>query len=135
MRAFCRYAVLCLAFTLPGVASAQDQGWALEDGSAIRFTAFQRGAPVEGRFERFTADIVFDPDDLQGSRIDVEIDTASVATGHKDRDATVRGPDLFDVERWPSARFASHQLTHLGGDAYEAQGQLTVQDVQKDVVL
>lgn len=135
MRAVCHWAIICLVFVLPGEVNAQARDWTLEDGSAIRFTAFQQGAPVEGRFERFTAEIIFDHGDLQGSRIEVEIDAASVATGHRDRDTTLRAPDLFDVERWPSARFASDRLAHLGGAAYEAQGQLTIRDVQKDIVL
>jgi polyisoprenoid-binding protein YceI len=127
--------LVCLVCLLPAVARAQAQSWTLADGSAIRFTALQQGAPVEGRFERFTAEIIFDPGNLPASRIEVEIDTASVATGHKDRDTTLRAPDLFDVERWPSARFASDRLALLGGDSYEAQGQLIIRDVQKDVVL
>lgn len=119
---------------LPAVASAQAPRWAVEDG-AIRFTAFQQGAPVEGHFGRFTADIAFDPDALSGTRIEVVIETASIATGHKDRDTTLRSPDLFDVERWPTARFVTTEVRHLGGDAFEAKGLLTIRDVQKGVVL
>ena len=128
-----RHLVLGLALVLP--ASAQAASWTLEDGSAIRFEAYQQSAPVQGGFERFTADIVFDPDDLASSRVAVEIDTASVATGHKDRDATLRSPNLLDVERWPTARFSSASFEHLDGDAYQAHGRLTIRDVQKDVVL
>lgn len=119
---------------LPALASAQAQSWTVEDG-AIRFTALQQGAPVEGSFEDFTADIAFDPDDLPATRIDVVIDTASIATGHKDRDTTLRSSDLFDVERWPTARFVTTDVRHVGGDAFEARARLTIRDVQKDVVL
>jgi polyisoprenoid-binding protein YceI len=118
---------------LPG--SVLAASWTIEDGSAIRFEAYQQGAPVQGSFERFTAEIVFDPDDLAGSRIEVEIEVASIATGHKDRDTALRSPPLFDVERWPTARFASTKLERLGGEAYQAQGQLTIRNVRKDVVL
>ena len=135
MRALRSLRVLLLGLgMLPVVASAQAPGWTVEDG-AIRFTALQQGAPVEGSFERFTADIAFDPDDLSGTRIDVVIETASIATGHKDRDTTLRSPDLFDVERWPTARFVTTEVSHLGGDAFEAKGRLTIRDVQRDVVL
>jgi polyisoprenoid-binding protein YceI len=116
-------------------ASAFGASWTLEDGSAIRFEAYQQGAPVQGGFERFTAAIVFDPDDLPGSRIEVEIETASIATGHQDRDTALRSSNLFDVERWPTARFVSTELEHLGGDAYQARGQLTIRDVQQSVIL
>jgi polyisoprenoid-binding protein YceI len=124
---------LTLGLLLP--ISAGAASWTLEEGSAIRFEAYQQGAPVQGGFARFTADILLDPDDLAGSRIEVEIETASITTGHQDRDAALRSPNLFDAERWPTARFASVSLEHLGGEAYEARGQLTIRDMQKDVVL
>lgn len=127
-------ALVILGFGL-APASARAASWTLEDGSAIRFEAYQQGAPVQGGFERFSAAIVLDPADLAGSRIEVEIEVASITTGHRDRDTTLRSPNLFDAERWPTARFASAKLEHLGGEAYQALGQLTIRDVQRDVVL
>jgi polyisoprenoid-binding protein YceI len=126
-------ALAMLGLILPGPVLAAS--WTIEDGSAIRFEAYQQGAPVQGSFERFTAQIVFDPDDLANSRIEVEIDTASVSTGHKDRDTALRAPPLLDVERWPTARFASARIEHLGGETYQARGELTIRDVRKDVAL
>jgi polyisoprenoid-binding protein YceI len=128
-----RLALLGLALILPTTVEAAS--WTPEEGSALRFEAYQQGAAVEGRFERFDAAIELDPDDLAQARIAVDIDTASIATGHKDRDTILRAPDLLDVARWPSARFASERIEHLGGVDYRALGQLTIRDVQQDVVL
>jgi polyisoprenoid-binding protein YceI len=120
---------------LLAVQGALAQSWQVEDGSRIGFTAFQQGSPVEGRFETFTAKISFDPDDLGNSRVEVEIDTASITTGHKDRDTTLRSSAFFDVAQWPTARFASDELANESGDTYEAHGQLTIRDVTREVVL
>ncbi len=109
--------------------------WQVEDGSRIGFTALQQGAPVDGGFEHFTAAIDFDPKDLGHSRVDVKIDTGSIATGHKDRDTLLRSTAFFDVERWPTAHFTSAKLIHRSEDAYEAHGKLTIRDVTRDVVL
>lgn len=128
-----RLVLLGLALLLP--ASVQAATWHLEEGSAIRFEAYLQGAPVAGAFARFEAEIVLDPADLAASRIDVEIDTASVDTGHKDRDTALRSPGLLDVGQWPTARFVSDEVEHLGGEDYRALGQLTIRDVQQDVVL
>jgi polyisoprenoid-binding protein YceI len=122
----------CLLLATP-VQSAP--AWTIEDGSAIRFTAYQEGAPVDGGFGDFTAQIVFDPNDLAASRVAVGIDTASVATGHKDRDTALRSSSFFDVARWPSATFVSERLSHQGGDRYEAHGRLTIRDVTREVIL
>jgi len=114
---------------------AHSQSWTVEDGSAIGFTATQQGRPVEGRFERFAAEIALDPDALAASRIDVVIEVASIATGHQDRDAALRSASFFEVERWPRARFTSAQIVHEVGERYAAHGALTIRDVTKDVTL
>jgi polyisoprenoid-binding protein YceI len=134
MRILGRVAV-CLASLLLGSAARAAETWTLEDGGAIRFTAYQQGAPVEGSFRDFTAEVVFDPDDLAASRVAAKIDAASITTGHKDRDTALRSASFFDVKTWPSATFGSNRLVHRGGDRYEAQGQLTIRDVTRDVVL
>lgn len=117
------------------IGTARAESWTLEDDSAVGFTATQQGRPVDGHFERFDADLDFDPDDLGSSRVDVVIDAASIATGHKDRDAALRSSSFFDVERWPEARFTSGEFVHQQGARYEAHGQLTMRDVTRDVVL
>jgi polyisoprenoid-binding protein YceI len=118
---------------LAGAARAAD--WTLEDGSAIGFTATQQGRPVDGHFDRFNAAIDFDPEDLARSRVEVVIDVASIATGHKDRDAALRSSSFFDADRWPEARFVSDRFVHQQGDRYQAQGELSIRDVTRDVVL
>ena len=135
MRLLRRSLPLALAGLLLSLQSAGAQVWTVQDGSQIGFTALQQGSPVEGRFDRFTADIAFDPKDLGKSRVDVRIDTTSIDTGHKDRDTTLRSAAFFDVQHWPMARFRSLQLSHRKGDAYEAKGELTIRDVTKNVVL
>jgi polyisoprenoid-binding protein YceI len=135
MRIVGAWVVACLAVALSGPAADAATTWTLEDGSAITFTALQEGAPVPGSFADFTAEIRFDPDDLAASRVAVEIATASVKTGHKDRDATLRSAAFFDVATWPSATFTSEHLVHQGGDRYEAHGRLTIRDVSRDVIL
>jgi polyisoprenoid-binding protein YceI len=125
-------APIAVLLAMPG---ALAQSWQIEPGSRIGFTAFQQGSPVDGRFESFTAEISFDPDDLANSRVEVEIDAASITTGHKDRDTTLRSSGFFDVATWPTARFTSAEMTHKSGDSYAAHGQLTIRDVTRDVVL
>src|SRR5688500_18664012 len=49
--------------------------------SNLSFTATQSGGNFEGRFGKFTADIVFADNDLANSRFDVFIDMKSVDTG------------------------------------------------------
>ncbi len=118
---------------VPGASAAEP--WTVAASSRIGFTAFQKDQPVEGSFETFTAEVAFDPDDLEASRVEVAIDAASITTGHKDRDATLRSASFFDVAQWPTAHFVADRLQHQSGTAYQAAGQLTIRDVTQDVVL
>lgn len=101
--------------------------------SKLTFVGEQAGAQFEGSFDEFTADIRFDPKDLAASRFDVKIDTASVNTQDDERDDTIRSADLFDVKRFPSARYVADRFTDKGGNKYSATGQLTLRDITKPV--
>ena len=109
--------------------------WMVEEGSRVGFVVTQSGAPVEGRFEAFEAEIRFDPERLEESRVRVAIDVASVNSDSADRDGTIRSKDLFDVATWPMARFEADRFVRVGDGAYEAHGALTLRDATMDVVL
>jgi polyisoprenoid-binding protein YceI len=124
---------MLISMLMPEAMAAET--WTVTASSHIGFTAFQKDQPVEGGFEVFAAEVAFDPDDLEASRVEVTIDATSITTGHKDRDATLRNASFFDVAQWPTARFVADRLQHQGGTTYQAAGQLTIRDVTRDVVL
>ena len=101
--------------------------------SKLTFVGEQAGAQFEGGFDKFTADIRFDPKDLPASHFDVKIDTASVNTQDGERDDTIKSADLFDVKRFPAAHYVADKFTGKGGDKYSATGKLTLRNVTKDV--
>lgn len=89
---------------------------------------------VRGTFERFsgTIHVAERPED---SRVEVEIDAASIDTGVPDRDAHLRSPDFLDVERYPTITFRSTGLEPLGGTRFRLPGELTIRGVTRPVVL
>ena len=103
--------------------------------SLLRFSFVQAGANNTGRFGKYTADVRFSNDNLAASKIDVTIDIASLDTGDKERDDTLKGADLFDVKKFPTARFVSSKIVSSGAARYEAQGKLTIRNVTKDIKL
>jgi polyisoprenoid-binding protein YceI len=104
-------------------------------GSLLRFSFEQAGANSTGRFTKYTADVTFAADNLAASKIDVSIDVASLDTGDKERDDTLKTPDLFDVAKFPKARFVSSKIALVGAGRYEATGKLTIRNVSKDIKL
>jgi polyisoprenoid-binding protein YceI len=124
-------ALTSLAFVSLALAAVQ---WSLQPrDSTLTFTAVQAGAKFESRFDKFTADIRFDPQDLASGRFDVRIDLNSVDTGDSERDDTLKGPDLFNVQKWPTARYVTESFTSKGNGKYVANGKLTLRDVTREV--
>jgi polyisoprenoid-binding protein YceI len=126
-------AALLLAST---AAQAEPPRWVADaTRSQLEFTGTLAGGTFDGRFRRFQPEIVFEPADLAGSRFQVTIETGSADTLDADRDAILKGPAFFAVERWPTARFEAKRFTAAGPGRYTARGQLTLRDVTHDVAL
>jgi polyisoprenoid-binding protein YceI len=123
------------AWPAAGAEPTAPQWSVVMEDSRLGFTAFQSGSPVTGRFDSFKPHIHFDPDDLPGSRVEVEIDMASVNTDSADRDSTIRSQPLFHVEEYPTARFEAGAFRHRGGDEYAAEASLTMRGVTREIVL
>ena len=108
--------------------------WSMQSKeSQLTFVGTQAGAPFEGKFEKFTADIKFDPKDLANNRVDVKIDTASVNSRDGERDSSLKGADLFAVKQYPTAQYVADKFTDKGKGHYAATGKLTLRNVTKDV--
>ena len=100
--------------------------------SRLEFVGVQAGADFKGSFRAFQAVVDFSPDALANSHIDVQIDLKSVDSMDKDRDTTIRGPDIFDVAHSPTAHYVTRSFSKTAA-GYSAVGALTLRGVTKDV--
>jgi polyisoprenoid-binding protein YceI len=107
----------------------------LQKGSTLGFATTWAGDPLQGRLERWTADIVFSPYDLGHSKVSVSIDTTSAKTGDDQRDASLPSSDWFDAAAHPKATFTATKFDHSGGDRYVAHGVLNLRGVSKPMDL
>ncbi|SEO05731.1 Polyisoprenoid-binding protein YceI [Actinacidiphila rubida] len=102
--------------------------------SGVHFTVRILGiAKVRGRFSELEAALHVG-ESLNDVRVSATIATASLDTGHADRDAHVRSADLLDVEKRPTMAFSSTGITGAGED-YSMDGELTIGDVTRPVSL
>jgi polyisoprenoid-binding protein YceI len=120
-----------------GAAAAQDAPkWVVDPAhSSLAFESSAEGAAFEGRFERWSADIRFDPKAVANSKVTVEIETASAVTGDSGRDQSAQGNDWFASIMFPKATFVAHAIKDLGGGRYEADGDLTIRDKTQPLAL
>jgi polyisoprenoid-binding protein YceI len=100
--------------------------------SKLDFIGVQAGAEFKGTFHKFTAQVAFAPDALSTAKIDVTIDLNSLDTQDKDRDKTMRGPDIFDVAKNPTAHYVASTFTKTA-TGYTGTGSLTLHGVTKTV--
>ena len=89
---------------------------------------------VRGGFSGVQGTVVYDPDDLSSSSVDVTIDKNTLSTGDATRDTHVKSADFLDVENYPTITFKSKKITK-DGDDLKVTGDLTLHGVTKDVVL
>jgi polyisoprenoid-binding protein YceI len=90
---------------------------------------------VHGAFKDWKGTFAFDRDQPSNSRIEVTIQANSLDTKDDKRDAHLRSPDFFDVEKFPTLTFASSKVTKTGDETFELVGDLTLHGVTKQVTL
>jgi polyisoprenoid-binding protein YceI len=104
-------------------------------GSEIAFTSRQMGVPVDGRFRKFDAQVMFDPKRPEAAKIAFSIDLASVSLGVAETEAEVAKPDWFDTKKFPQAGFQSAAVKSTGAGKYEVTGKLTIKGASQNVVV
>ena len=128
------FLVICGA--LLGVPAMAASWTVVPEESRLGFIGEQSGSSFEGAFERFSAEIEFDPDDLAGAEVVVVIDMASASAGSKDRDSALPQKDWFAVTLFPTARFETQSISKAaGGEGYVADAVLTIRDQSQNVSL
>lgn len=127
-RLFLTFLTLSVA-TLASAGSAVAMSWGVDkEKSEITFSGVHAGAPFEGRFEDWTANIEFDPAAPADAVVLVTIETASAKTGNSLYDGTLPGVDWFNVQSFPQARFEAFGAEPDGSGNYILNGKLTVRD-------
>lgn len=99
--------------------------WNVTQGS-LTITIQQMGNNVTGSFDDWTAAITFDPEAESQTKgqVNVTIAIASLSLGTVTQQAM--GPDFFDAEGFPTAKFEADILSAEQG--YVAKGALTIKD-------
>lgn len=90
---------------------------------------------VRGRFEQFSGTVEADETNVPSSRVEVQIDAASINTGDAQRDGHLRSPDFLNVDAFPQITFVSNDVRYDGAENGTITGELTVRDVSRPVVL
>ncbi len=127
-------AVAALAFS--GAAARAAEYRIDPSHSVVQFKISHLGFSwMVGVFDRISGSFTFDPAaGPAGQSVSVEIETASIDTGHAERDKHLRSPGFLNVKKFPRASFVS---TGYRGDAEGGTmtGNLTLMGVTRPIAI
>ncbi|GLU30727.1 hypothetical protein Busp01_05690 [Trinickia caryophylli] len=103
--------------------------------SSIVATSKQMNVPVDGKFNKFTAQVSFDPAKPTAGSAQFTIDVASYDLGDKEYNNQVAGKDWFDAKSYPTATFVSSAIAPAGGNKYNVKGKITIKGHAQDVTV
>ena len=119
--------------TLPKTARAYDLD--LTHSSATFGIRHMMIATVRGSVGIASATVEHDPADPRAVRIEAVLDPRTINTGAEQRDAHLRSPDFFDVERFPAWTFRSTLVEPEEDDRFTVHGDLTIRGETHPVTL
>jgi polyisoprenoid-binding protein YceI len=89
---------------------------------------------VRGSFGKMSGIVNWDAADPARSTLEATVDVTSINTGNEKRDSDLRGPDFFDVAKFPSIVFKSTRVEKAGDNLLKITGDLTMHGVTRPVV-
>ena len=101
--------------------------------SQINFIAEARFISAHGYFDKWEADVVFDPANIESSSFKITIEAASINTRVQKRDDHLRSKDFFEVEKYPQITLVSKKVSKSGDQKYNVTADLTLHGVTKQI--
>lgn len=131
-----RIALLAAAALATSASSAFASEWDIDSShTASQFSVrHMMISTVRGQFGKTTGSVTLDEKDITKSTINVAIDVSTIDTREAKRDAHLKSPDFFDVEKFPTMTFKSTKIVKKG-KTLSVTGDLTIRDVTKPVTL
>ncbi len=89
---------------------------------------------MRGKFNKQSGSLSYDPAGKKAS-VTIEIDAASIDTGHEKRDQHLSSPDFLNAVEHPTITFKSTKVGWSGDKLSTVTGNLTILGVSKAVTL
>lgn len=119
-----------IAAALPAGAQQVDPA-----ASELVFVTQQMDTPVEGRFQRWVAQVALDPRNPEDGQVGLEIQMDSVAFAAPEVTAEAQREMWLDTARFPTAVFQSTAIRATGSGRYAMSGRLTLKGRTHEVTV
>jgi polyisoprenoid-binding protein YceI len=87
-----------------------------------------------GKFDKTSGTIVLDKEKGTGT-VDITVDTSSVDFGHEKLNEHAKGPDMFDIAKYPTATYKGKLVDFKNGAPTKVEGEFTLHGVTKPLTL
>lgn len=127
--------VALLATAVAGVASAAET-YTIDPGHTYpSFEADHMGVSIwRGKFDKTSGTVTLDRAAKTGT-LDIAIDANSLDFGHAKMNEHAKGPDMFNVEKYPTITYTASSFRFDGDKPVAVNGELTLLGVTKPVAL
>jgi polyisoprenoid-binding protein YceI len=88
---------------------------------------------TRGRFHTLRGQLALDKQNPASSRVEAEVDAASIGTRNRLRDAHLRSAAFFAVKQYPTIVFHSTHVEQVSVQDYQVTGNLTLHGVTKPI--
>ena len=117
-----------------GNAIAAPEKWDIDKAhSGVYFDIRHTYATVRGLFEEYAGTVQFDPENLNVSSVEFEVETKSVNSGIPNRDNHLRSDEFFAVKDFPVMTFKSSAVKPKEDNQYMLEGILTIKGVSMKI--
>ncbi|MDF2231640.1 YceI family protein [Albimonas sp. CAU 1670] len=125
---------LGLAATLAAALPAVAEPYVMDRShAAVTFSVDHVGfSVIQGRFNEFSADIDYDPENLTASTVSFTLQAGSIDTGWEARDNHIKSGDMLDVEEYPEITFVSKSVQMISDSEAKVVGDVTIKGVTNE---
>ena len=135
MKRYCTTFIALLFLVLP--ISTYAATWQLDpDHSSFQFKIRHLTVSnVKGEFTKAKGTVALDDHDITKLTVDISLEAASINTAHAKRDEHLRGPDFFDVAKYPTITFISKKVVKVDSNHLKVTGDLTIHGVTREITV
>jgi polyisoprenoid-binding protein YceI len=129
--------ILAIALIFAARLPAQDATWRIDPNHSAAYFSVRHLmiSTVRGEFTGITGTVHYDPKNLAGAGLEATIDCSTLHTGVAKRDEQMKGPDFFEVKRYPTMKFSSRNVQTVEAGKLRITGDLTINATTHQVVL
>ena len=129
--------ILCAGSAFAQTTLGQTTAWHIDPlHSSAQFSVrHMMISTVRGHFGGVKGNVTLDAKNPAADTVDATIDCATINTGEPKRDSDLKGPEFFDVKKYPVMKFKSKRVELAGPDKLKVTGDLTINAITRTVVL